>query len=101
MLKLHSRPQTPARPYDTGEYTPNRRPTEHRESARLTLDADPVLIAAAVKTFEEEPKAPPLVQADLQPGVADRVTDFRDIALVVKGFVGDSYPFAGPTLCPK
>ncbi len=56
-------------------------------------------IAAAVETFEEDPEAPPLVQADLHPGVADQVMDFRDIALVVEGFEGDPYPFAGPALC--
>jgi len=57
-------------------------------------------IAAAVKAFVEAVDAPPMVQADLYNGVPDRVIDFRDIALVVSGFVGSPYPFAGPTLCP-
>jgi len=56
-------------------------------------------IAAAVKAFVVAPDAPPMVQADLHDGVPDHVIDFRDIALVVSGFVGDPYPFAGPTPC--
>jgi len=57
-------------------------------------------VSAAVAAFLSSGGARPSARADLYPGVPDQLVDFNDIAAVVGGFLGDPYPFAGPTACP-
>lgn len=55
-------------------------------------------IGTVVDKFKNLPGAPLKARVDISPNVPDLVIDFVDIGRCVDAFVGNPYPFAGPTL---
>ena len=57
-------------------------------------------VQAAVKTFQDGESTAPLIWADVEPEIPNRIVNFTDVFLLVLAFRGEPYPFSAPVDCP-
>lgn len=55
---------------------------------------------AAIKKFQGEPTAAPMIWIDVVGEAPNFVANFEDVLFLIKAFQGDDYPFSDPSLCP-
>ena len=55
---------------------------------------------AAIKNFQAEPTAPPMIWIDVVSETPNFVANFEDVLFLIKAFQGEDYPFSDPSLCP-
>lgn len=57
-------------------------------------------LSAVIQAFQRLPASPPITWVDVHPESPNDLINFADVQVIVKGFLGDPYPFSDPALCP-
>ena len=57
-------------------------------------------VLAAVKTWQDEPAAPPVDWMDVHPEQPNLLVNFSDVQFLIFAFQGEVYPFVNPQDCP-